>query len=259
MTTRHAKTVWFFLLLFAVGVGALAANELRARRAEPTVGAWPAGARRVYTIAWRTRNAASLPGAPLVEGAVEIDGELALESQGVEEGALHLRFAFTRLDRAAVTLLGRDATAGRPEELAGPEAHALYEPDGRLRAVYVAAGAPPLFKHLAEALLVQLPVRLPEGAGALARVSPTTTPPTWVSNHWDHARDKWNAVRAEFPGMKPFEIEDIARRLDAIELALRKFGWNVGICITDTARRRSAVAPSSTCPRSSRRSSTTSA
>src|SRR5687767_425239 len=130
MATK-TKALIGILLAGAALVTALAVHELRALRHSSGAGVvgtgWPAGTRRRYAIDWQTRNAASLPGTQPLEGTVDLAGELSLESLGITDGALHLRFGFTRLDRASVQILGRDATGGKPGELVGPEAHALYE------------------------------------------------------------------------------------------------------------------------------------
>ncbi len=69
------------------------------------------------------------------------------------------------------------------------------------------------------------------------------TPPVSVSDHWRFARDKHAELQRRF-ALTQAEREDIARRLDAFESAVRRHNIAFQRCVNDRFAELSAVAPS---------------
>ncbi len=151
MTIRRAIVV---VAALAIATLALRACWRRLPRAGQPAVARLAG---VYQIAWHGSTDAAgqqALGLPEAHGAVDLAGQLALRPLG--ERRLGLRF--TRLDRAAGSILGRPLIAEDAAALVGVEVVVELDPAGAVTGVALPPGAPAALGPLARAIAVQAQV-----------------------------------------------------------------------------------------------------
>jgi hypothetical protein len=170
--------------LAAAGVMVAAAALLVARGAHrpaaagargPAAGgrlAWPAGTRATYALAWTSDTRAGLlapGGEQMLATRLDLAGELALRSFGERDGATLLGVSLPAVERHQLTALGQELLpddAAAAAALAGREALAEVEADGRVRALRFRPGDPDLWKTLVQWLLADAQVTLPAADAA---------------------------------------------------------------------------------------------
>ncbi len=115
------------------------------------------GRRYVYALRWSDETRVALAADAALGGTVDVAGELVLRARPATGGVQVLELSLASLSSASVRVLGQDL----PGALEGPRAYLSVEPSGRLVAVELEPGSPPLWKHVAQALAVQLQLTLP--------------------------------------------------------------------------------------------------
>jgi hypothetical protein len=125
---------------------------------------WPKGKRYTYRLDWtrddRAMAAGQGSGAELT-GELALRGTLELRSYGLVAGATVLGLRLPSLEEHRVLVLGQSALPDRAavdDTFRDEEALIEIDPRGHIRALRYASDAPPLFKHLVQALVTETEV-----------------------------------------------------------------------------------------------------
>jgi hypothetical protein len=134
--------------------------------------AWPAGKIYAYAFTWSNKEevdvTAAAGAAPLhATGVLDIDARLELRSWGLHDGRFLLGARLSDLKKHVFVV---NDTAALPDAAAVAslvaERQAVVEcaPDGKVRALWFAKDAPPVFRHLMKSLVTELEVAVPAAA-----------------------------------------------------------------------------------------------
>ncbi len=127
---------------------------------------WPRGTKETYAFTWRGESATSLgnagaqagdgKGGSAIGGQVDLEGDLVVESFGIQGGAYLLREHVENLRRHELRVLGKDVMptdADAKAGFAGKTALVAVDAAGTVRQMFFAKDEDPLFQHVMQSII----------------------------------------------------------------------------------------------------------
>lgn len=145
-------------------------------------GAWPKGSRTSYHLAWKTNARATIEGPHKdktddtkadsknlrgLETAFDVEGDLDVESHGLQKDGLALGLRWAKLDRAKADALGKPvAGPGELEtQLRDAAMVVVLEPGGHVKEIGFSDGASPLARLVSRAIALDFTAEIAAASG----------------------------------------------------------------------------------------------
>lgn len=148
-------------LLATVGCGDVtpppSPAQVSDRAAQPRGPVLRVGDRHVYDLAWTAAASRRRVGAS-VEGALTLEGVLAVAVLSTEQDGTRLSLSLPRVDVAALKVQDQTMPID-PVMLVGPRAEILVDADGDVRRAFFERDAPPIFRELMSGVIARLDLR----------------------------------------------------------------------------------------------------
>ncbi len=149
---------------------------------------WQRGEKLTYAFTWRGKSETSFAAlgatspprdGKMMEGSVDLDGDLVVESYGARDGAFLLREHVEHLRRHEVRALDHDVIPTDDDAKAafdGKSVLVAVDAAGTVRGMYFAKGEAPIFQHVMQSLVTETSVTVaPNGVEAWDAVETTGT------------------------------------------------------------------------------------
>jgi hypothetical protein len=142
---------------------------------------WQRGEKLTYAFTWRGKSETSFAAlgatspprdGKMMEGSVDLDGDLVVESYGARDGAFLLREHVEHLRRHEVRALDHDVIPTDDDAKAafdGKSVLVAVDAAGTVRGMYFAKGEAPIFQHVMQSLVTETSVTVAERRRGLGR------------------------------------------------------------------------------------------